>query len=107
MGRILSTLGSNYKSFKDVWENIQPEDRPVNLLMERLCTIERRGNKSSEQAFAAKDFYSSKNNIKRKNENKKMRFSCRKYQKLQQDRFLLENWICDSGASVHMMSNRN
>ncbi|XP_046994043.1 uncharacterized protein LOC124606124 [Schistocerca americana] len=39
-GRILSTLGKDYNNFKDLWDTIPTEKQSLNLLIEKLCTIE-------------------------------------------------------------------
>jgi len=44
-GRILSTFGKEYNSFKDVWDTIPTITQTVNLLIEKLCTIELRADK--------------------------------------------------------------
>ncbi|XP_046981358.1 uncharacterized protein LOC124550678 [Schistocerca americana] len=41
-GRILSTLGKDYDNFKDLWDTIPTEKQSLNLLIEKLCTIELR-----------------------------------------------------------------
>jgi hypothetical protein len=41
-GGILSTLGKEYDSFKDICDTISTSKRMVNLLIEKLCTIELR-----------------------------------------------------------------
>jgi hypothetical protein len=43
-GRILSTLGKEYDSFKDVWDTIPTGTKTVNLLIEKLCAIELRAD---------------------------------------------------------------
>jgi hypothetical protein len=44
-GRILSTLGKEYDSFKDVWGIIPTSQQTENLLIEKLCAIELRVDK--------------------------------------------------------------
>ena len=44
-GRILSTLGKEYDSFKDVWDTIPTSAQTVNLLIEKLCAVELRADK--------------------------------------------------------------
>ncbi|XP_047000554.1 uncharacterized protein LOC124616295 [Schistocerca americana] len=39
-GRILSTLGKDYDSFKDLWDTIPTEKQSLNLLVEKLFTAE-------------------------------------------------------------------
>ncbi|XP_047115896.1 uncharacterized protein LOC124795858 [Schistocerca piceifrons] len=41
-GRILSTLGKDYDNFKDLWDTIPTEKQSLNILIEKLCTIELR-----------------------------------------------------------------
>ncbi|XP_049809251.1 uncharacterized protein LOC126252403 [Schistocerca nitens] len=41
-GRILSTLGKDYDNFKDLWDTIPTEKQSLNVLIEKLCTIELR-----------------------------------------------------------------
>ncbi|XP_049840470.1 uncharacterized protein LOC126285208 [Schistocerca gregaria] len=41
-GRILSTLGKDYDNFKGLWDTIPTEKQSLNLLFEKLCTIELR-----------------------------------------------------------------
>ena len=43
-GRILSTLGKEFDSFKDVWDTIPDSTQTVNLLIEKLCAIELRAD---------------------------------------------------------------
>ncbi|XP_049861642.1 uncharacterized protein LOC126355390 [Schistocerca gregaria] len=40
--RILSTLGKDYDNFKALWDTIPTEKQSLNLLIEKLCTIELR-----------------------------------------------------------------
>lgn len=42
IGRILSTLGSEFNNFKDIWDTLPEKLQTVNLLIEKLCTIELR-----------------------------------------------------------------
>jgi len=52
-GRILSTLGKEYDSFKDVWDAIPTSTQTVNLLIEKLCAIELQADKlASSEATA-------------------------------------------------------
>jgi len=44
--RILSRLGKEYDHFKDLWDTIPSENQKVNLLIEKLCTIELRDQSS-------------------------------------------------------------
>jgi len=37
--QILSTLGKEYDSFKDVWDTIPTSTQTVNLLIEKLCAV--------------------------------------------------------------------
>ena len=132
MGRVLSTLGDSYNSFKDVWENIQPTDRTMNLLIERLCNIERRDSKTNQAAFSAEKKDISRKAPKKASVNKKMKYPCNICKQLGHwarectsksetkpktgmfavafsaaDEFdPSERWICDSGASVHITPNR-
>jgi len=39
-GRILSTLGKKYNSFKDVWDTIPTSTQTVNLLIKKPCASE-------------------------------------------------------------------
>ncbi|XP_047097580.1 uncharacterized protein LOC124711510 [Schistocerca piceifrons] len=41
-GGILSTLGKDYDNFKGLWDTIPTEKQSLNLLIEKLCTIELR-----------------------------------------------------------------
>ncbi|XP_046993962.1 uncharacterized protein LOC124606044 [Schistocerca americana] len=41
-GGILSTLGKDYDNFNDLWDTIPIEKQSLNLLIEKLCTIELR-----------------------------------------------------------------
>lgn len=41
-GRILSTLGREYDNFKDLWDTIPTDQQKLNLLIEKLCSIEAR-----------------------------------------------------------------
>ncbi|XP_049829045.1 uncharacterized protein LOC126267783 [Schistocerca gregaria] len=41
-GRILSTLGKDFDNFKDLLDTIPIEKQSLNLLLEKLCTIELR-----------------------------------------------------------------
>ncbi|KAK9703677.1 Zinc knuckle [Popillia japonica] len=53
-GRILSTLGKEFDNFKDIWDTIPSENQKLNLLIEKLCTIELRDQSSTEaSAFVA------------------------------------------------------
>ena len=52
-GRILSTFGKEYDSFKDVWDAIPTSTQTVNLLIEKLCAIELQADKlASSEATA-------------------------------------------------------
>ena len=52
-GRILSTLGKEYDSFKDVWDTIRTRAQTVNLLIEKLCAVELQADKfASAEATA-------------------------------------------------------
>lgn len=125
MGRILSTLGETFNTFKDVWENLSIEDNSV-LLIERLCYIERRESKFSPQAFTAGDI--STVTSEKTKFNKKFKYPCKICGKLGHwakecsknaevqkkttfltsafsssgDKVFSDSWICDSGASVHI-----
>ncbi|XP_046982608.1 uncharacterized protein LOC124552391 [Schistocerca americana] len=50
-GRILSTLGKDYDNFKDLWDTIPTEKRSLNLLIEKLFTIELREQDINGSAF--------------------------------------------------------
>jgi hypothetical protein len=39
-GRILSILVREYNSFKDVWDTIPSNKQTVNILIQKLCSIE-------------------------------------------------------------------
>jgi hypothetical protein len=53
IGQILSTLGKEYDSFKDVWDTIPTSTQTVNLLIEKLCATELRADKlASAEATA-------------------------------------------------------
>ena len=41
-GRILSTLGKEYDNFKGLWDIIHTDHQKLNLLIEKLCSIETR-----------------------------------------------------------------
>lgn len=47
-GRILSTLGKEYDNFKDLWDTIPSKSQNLNLLIEKLCTIELRDQSITE-----------------------------------------------------------
>ena len=56
--RILSTLGKEYDSFKDVWDTFPTSTQMVNLLIEKLCAIELRADKlasAEATAFVARE----------------------------------------------------
>jgi hypothetical protein len=57
-GRILSTLGKEYDSCKNVWDTIPAREQTVNLLIEKLCAIGLRVDKiasSEATAFVARE----------------------------------------------------
>lgn len=65
-GWILSTLEKEYDNFKDLWDTIPSENQRVNLLIEKLCTIELRDqNTEKPTAFVARSA-SRKNNSESK-----------------------------------------
>jgi len=52
-GRILSTLGTEYDIFQDVWDTIPTSNQTANLLIEKLCAVELRTDKlASAEATA-------------------------------------------------------
>ena len=86
--RIMSTLGKEYNSFRDVWDSLPSEKQTLTSLIERLCNIEKREAKSNEQAFMArkqerpKEGSDKKKKKKDSKEDKKKRFPCRKCNEL-------------------------
>ncbi|XP_028966619.1 uncharacterized protein LOC114828079 [Galendromus occidentalis] len=85
--RIMSTLGKEYNSFRDVWDTIPAGEQTVNLLIEKLCNIEKRDSVPTEQAFVAsrKQLLPSKKyeaNKKDKSVEKRKKFPCRKCHQL-------------------------
>jgi len=44
-GQILSTLGKEYDSFKDVWDTIPTSTQTGNFLIEKICAVELRADK--------------------------------------------------------------
>jgi hypothetical protein len=91
-GRILSTLGKEYDSFKDIWDTIPSENQTVNLLIEKLCAIElRENNQDQSSAFVTcertkkqpnKLKKSTCENQKKNAEQAKLKFPCHKCKKL-------------------------
>jgi len=68
--RILSTLGKEYDHFKDLWDTIPSENQKVNLLIEKLCTIELRNQSTVESAaFVVRGGAPEKKNQQKKNQN--------------------------------------
>jgi CCR4-NOT transcriptional regulation complex NOT5 subunit len=67
-GRILSTLGTEYDIFQDVWDTIPTSNKTVNLLIEKLCAVELRTDKlvSAEAAV----FVAHENDKKKSNSTK-------------------------------------
>lgn len=65
--RILSTLGKEYDNFKDLWDTIPTDQQKLNLLIEKLCSIELReiGTESTVSGNATA-FAVFKNNGKKK-----------------------------------------
>lgn len=91
--RILSTFKKSYNYFKDLWDTIPEANQTVNLLIEKLCNIELRESKSTEQQNSAffshktknfkkssADRKSSQKSIKN-TERAKQRFPCNKCKK--------------------------
>ncbi|RLU20775.1 hypothetical protein DMN91_007389 [Ooceraea biroi] len=67
LGRITSSLGTEYNEFQNVWEVIPEEQQTINLLTEKLCAIELRNrstivSQSEAVAFEAKSTAGKKNN---------------------------------------------
>ncbi|EZA47988.1 hypothetical protein X777_14531 [Ooceraea biroi] len=90
-GRILSTLGKSHDHFKDVWDTIPEDNQTVNLLVEKLCNIELRETKSTDNGqqsafFSRKAKKSSAGKGPQKcvkdTERAKQRFPCNKRKKL-------------------------
>lgn len=50
MSRIMSLLGPDYFEFKSVWESVDPKDRSVDKLLERLNLIEMRISEKTEKS---------------------------------------------------------
>ncbi|KAG5868680.1 hypothetical protein JTB14_006567 [Gonioctena quinquepunctata] len=90
MNRVLNALPKEYFEFLNAWESVAKQQRTIQLLRERLCTVEMRlqereenSDLSSKTAFvASKNFREqclSKPSISNKNDNKKKRFSLKCY----------------------------
>ena len=90
-GRIMSTLGKEFDNFRDLWDTIPAEKQTLNLLIEKLCTIETREIKqtntisSESAAFVARQQFKKKKQPE-KNSSKldraKMKFPCNKCKEL-------------------------
>lgn len=110
-GRILSTLGREYNNFKDLWDTIPTDQQKLNLLIEKLCSIEAREllNKTevNEVAFMAKDTKVKNKSGVKKNVNSeklaraKQKFPCNKCGKI-------GHWAAEcSSKNFKMSTNGN
>lgn len=89
-GRIMSTLGKEYDNFKDLWDTIPTADQKLNLLIEKLCSIELREVRTDNEvtAFVAKGAGNKKKQTERpkdsfnKIERAKKKFPCNKCKEL-------------------------
>ncbi|XP_072380862.1 uncharacterized protein [Diabrotica undecimpunctata] len=71
-GRILSTLGKDFDNFKDLWDTILSKNQTLNLLIEKLCTIELRDQSTVEFfAFVARNSRTEKYNQNQSMKSKK------------------------------------
>ncbi|GFU49700.1 retrovirus-related Pol polyprotein from transposon TNT 1-94 [Nephila pilipes] len=123
MGRIISTLPSEYFEFNSVWEPVPIEERSVNKLTERLRLIEMRLPSKSTDSTA---LVATRKKVFKKPERKF--YFCRKpghlakecwkkesRPKVESDAFVCtvegvpkrEVWIADGGASAHMTKHKN
>ena len=88
--RIMSTLGKEYNSFRDVWDSLPAEKQTLASLIEKLCNIQMRDlhssqTKASRSALVLhrKEFSEKQKSEKKKSkENLKERFPCRRCQEL-------------------------
>lgn len=110
-GRILSTLGREYDNFKDLWDTIPADQQKLNLLIEKLCSIEARElrvNKAEENvvAFVAKDTkVKNKSGFKRNDHSNriaraKQRFPCNKCRKI-------GHWAAECPSNTSKMSSND
>ena len=125
MSRIMSTLPEDFFEFKSVWESVPVPERTINNLIERLRLIEMRLPGSSKNIEALSG---ANKPDRRKTEQKFQRgprcFKCHKIghiakfcteengnafvviSSLVSDK-MASKWIADSGASVHMTSQKS
>ncbi|XP_046988388.1 uncharacterized protein LOC124594081 [Schistocerca americana] len=85
-GRILSTLGKDYDNFKDLWDTIPTEKQSLNLLIEKLCTIElREKDVNGSAAFVVsktRKRQTSNQQVKMTKSQLKQKFPCNKCKQL-------------------------
>ncbi|XP_047004604.1 uncharacterized protein LOC124622855 [Schistocerca americana] len=85
-GRILSTLGKDYDNFKDLWDTIPTEKQSLNLLIEKLCTIElREQDVNGSAAFViskTRKRQTSNQQVKMTKSQLKQKFPCNKCKQL-------------------------
>ncbi|KAG5874235.1 hypothetical protein JTB14_012848 [Gonioctena quinquepunctata] len=90
MNRVLNTLPKEYFEFLNAWESVAKQQRTIQLLRERLCTVEMRlqereenSDLSSKTAFVASNNFREQcvsiPSISNKNYNKKKRFLLKCY----------------------------
>lgn len=65
-GRIMSTLGKEYDNFKDLWDTIPTADQKLNLLIEKLCSIELREIRTDKESNEVTAFVAKGTSNKRK-----------------------------------------
>ena len=78
--RIMSTLGKEYNSFRDVWDSLPSEKQTLASLIERLCNIEKRETAAGERVFLArkqKTVAPSKDKKKKERVIDKKKFPCK------------------------------
>ncbi|XP_055920704.1 uncharacterized protein LOC129952234 [Eupeodes corollae] len=86
----MSTLGKEFDNFRDLWGTIPAEKQTLNLLIEKLCTIETRETKqnieSDGAAFVTRGNFKKKQKqpekVNSKLERAKIKFPCNKCKEL-------------------------